>query len=117
MDLSEINFAVLVASLIVASTPLVLAALGELIVEKSGVLNLGVEGMMIIGAVTGFIVGVETGSAYIGMMAAAMSGALLSLLFAFIILISLNSSYFCGRKYYLIRFINIHKTVNISLIP
>ena len=60
MDLSEINFAVLVASLIVASTPLVLAALGELIVEKSGVLNLGVEGMMIIGAVTGFIVGVET---------------------------------------------------------
>ena len=87
MDLSEINFAVLVASLIVASTPLVLAALGELIVEKSGVLNLGVEGMMIIGAVTGFIVGVETGSAYIGMMAAAMAGALLSLLFAFIILI------------------------------
>ena len=87
MDLSEINFAVLVASLLVASTPLVLAALGELIVEKSGVLNLGVEGMMIIGAVTGFIVGVETGSAYIGMMAAAMAGALLSLLFAFIILI------------------------------
>ena len=87
MDLSEINFAVLVASLIVASTPLVLAALGELIVEKSGVLNLGVEGMMIIGAVAGFIVGVETGSAYIGMIAAAVAGALLSLLFAFIILI------------------------------
>ena len=87
MDLSEINFAILVASLIVASTPLVLAALGELIVEKSGVLNLGVEGMMIIGAVSGFIVGVETGSAYIGMIAAAVAGALLSLLFAFIILI------------------------------
>ena len=87
MDLSEINFAVLVASLIVASTPLVLAAVGELIVEKSGVLNLGVEGMMIIGAVAGFIIGVETGSAYIGMMAAAVAGALLSLLFAFIILI------------------------------
>ena len=95
MDLSEINFAVLVASLIVASTPLVLAALGELIVEKSGVLNLGVEGMMIIGAVTGFIVGVETGSAYIGMMAAAMAGALLSLLFAFIILI-IKFANFCG---------------------
>ena len=46
MGLSEINFAVLVASLIVASTPLVLAALGELVVEKSGVLNLGVEGMI-----------------------------------------------------------------------
>tara|TARA_E500000075_G_scaffold126768_1_gene131780 strand:- start:3412 stop:4344 length:933 start_codon:yes stop_codon:yes gene_type:complete len=87
MDLLEINFAVLVASLIVASTPLVLAALGELVVEKSGVLNLGVEGMMIIGAVSGFIVGVETGSAYIGMIAAAIAGALLSLLFAFIVLI------------------------------
>ena len=87
MGLSEINIAVLVASLIVASTPLVLAALGELVVEKSGVLNLGVEGMMIIGAVSGFIVGVETGSAYIGMIAAAIAGALLSLLFAFIVLI------------------------------
>ena len=48
MGFSEINFAVLVASLIVASTPLVLAALGELVVEKSGVLNLGVEGLSLI---------------------------------------------------------------------
>ena len=85
MDLSEINFAVLVASLIVASTPLVLAALGELIVEKSGVLNLGVEGMMIIGAVSGFIVGVETGSAYIGMKAEDGEGAHISIVSAFIV--------------------------------
>ena len=95
MDLSEINFAVLVASLIVASTPLVVAALGELIAEKSGVLNLGVEGMMIIGAVSGFIVGVETGSAYVGIIAAAVAGALLSLLFSFIILLLKLISDFC----------------------
>ena len=53
MDFSEINIPILIASLIVTATPLILAALGELIAEKSGVLNLGVEGMMIIGAVSG----------------------------------------------------------------
>ena len=46
-----------------AATPLLLAALGELVVEKSGVLNLGVEGMMLIGAVTGFAVTSTTGAA------------------------------------------------------
>ena len=49
-----------------ASTPLLLAALGELVVEKSGVLNLGVEGMMLIGAVTGFAVTSITGSRSLG---------------------------------------------------
>jgi ABC-type uncharacterized transport system permease subunit len=52
----------LIVALIIVSTPVLLAAIGELVVEKTGVLNLGVEGMMIIGAVTGFIVAVETGS-------------------------------------------------------
>ena len=56
MDFSDINFSLLIASLIVAATPILLAALGELITEKSGVLNLGVEGMMIFGAISGFIV-------------------------------------------------------------
>ena len=46
MDFSSIDPVILIASLIVASTPILLAATGELIVEKSGVLNLGVEGMM-----------------------------------------------------------------------
>ena len=87
MDISQINPTILVASLIVTSTPLVLAALGELVAEKSGVLNLGVEGMMIMGAVCGFIIGVETGSALLGIIASAFGGAFLSLLFAFVVLV------------------------------
>ncbi|MBR9843446.1 MAG: ABC transporter permease [Rhodobacteraceae bacterium] len=84
MDLSAINPVLLIASLMVAATPLLLAAIGELIVEKSGVLNLGVEGMMITGAIAGFAVSVETGSPYVGVLAAAFAGAALSLLFAFL---------------------------------
>ena len=81
MDISIVS---LIATLIVAATPILLAATGELIVEKSGVLNLGVEGMMIIGAICGFIAAVNTGSPLMGFCAAAFSGALLSLLFAFL---------------------------------
>ena len=60
MDLSAINPVLFVAGFLVAATPLIFAALGELVVEKSGVLNLGVEGMMIIGAICGFATAVET---------------------------------------------------------
>ena len=49
-----IDIVALIATLMVASTPVLLAATGELVAEKSGVLNLGVEGMMIVGAVAGF---------------------------------------------------------------
>ena len=79
MDISIVS---LIATLIVAATPILLAATGELIVEKSGVLNLGVEGMMIMGAICGFIAAVSTGSPLLGFCIAALSGALLSLLFA-----------------------------------
>lgn len=81
MDLSAINPALLVASLMVAATPILFAAIGELITEKAGVLNLGVEGMMIIGAIAGFAVAVETGSPLLGFVAAAGAGAAFSLLF------------------------------------
>ncbi|OUS23084.1 ABC transporter permease [Rhodobacterales bacterium 59_46_T64] len=84
MDLSAINPALLLASLMVAATPILLAAIGELVTEKSGVLNLGVEGMMITGAICGFAATIETGSPVIGFVAAAVGGALLSLLFAFL---------------------------------
>ena len=65
-----------------AGTPLVFAALGELVTEKSGVLNLGVEGMMLVGAVTSFIVAATTGDAWLGVGAGIGAGAALSLVFA-----------------------------------
>ena len=84
MDFSAITPAVLLASLIVAATPILLAGLGELVVERAGVLNLGVEGMMIMGAVCGFAVAVTTGSPLLGFAGGAIGGAVLSLLFAFL---------------------------------
>jgi len=69
-----------------AATPLLIAAMGELVVERSGVLNLGVEGMMLVGAVTGFGVAVMTGSAWLGAFAAIAAGAAFSLLFGFLAL-------------------------------
>ncbi|MAZ15364.1 MAG: ABC transporter permease [Ahrensia sp.] len=69
-----------------AATPLLIAAIGELIVERSGVLNLGVEGMMVIGAVCGFAAAILTGNAWIGVAAGIAGGALLSLLFGFLTL-------------------------------
>lgn len=65
-----------------AATPLILAALGELVTEKSGVLNLGVEGMMLIGAVAGFIVTVVTGNIYLGLLIALVSGIAIALIHA-----------------------------------
>ncbi len=64
-----------------AATPLLIAALGELVVERAGVLNLGVEGMMVMGAVSGFAIAQMTGSPWIGMLGAILVGALFSLLF------------------------------------
>ena len=69
-----------------AATPLLIAAIGELVVERSGVLNLGVEGMMVIGAVVGFAVSLSTGSPWLGVLAAIIAGALFSLPFAFLTL-------------------------------
>lgn len=82
MDLSAIDPILLLASLMVAATPIMLAAIGELVVERAGVLNLGVEGMMITGAICGFIVAYTTNSPWLGFIAAAVGGAVLSLLFA-----------------------------------
>jgi ABC-type uncharacterized transport system permease subunit len=71
----------LLASLMVAATPIMLAAIGELVVERSGVLNLGVEGMMITGSIVGFIAAITTGSPWLGFIAAAFGGAAMALLF------------------------------------
>jgi len=73
---------VLIAALMVAATPILLAAIGELVVEKAVVLNLGVEGMMITGAVLGFAAAVASGSPWVGFLAAILGGAGLALIFA-----------------------------------
>ncbi|BCD86429.1 ABC transporter permease [Pseudomonas solani] len=67
-------------------TPLLLVALGELVCEKSGVLNLGQEGMMLFGAVVGFIAAISTGNLWIGVLLAMAAGMLLSALFALVAL-------------------------------
>ncbi|AJY46884.1 ABC transporter permease [Martelella endophytica] len=73
-------------TVITASTPLVLAAIGELVCERAGVLNLGVEGMMVMGAVGAFITAQLTGSPYIGIIGGLLTGMVFSLLFGFLTL-------------------------------
>jgi len=75
------HLAQLIVLTLAAGTPLVYAALGELVTEKSGVLNLGVEGMMLVGAVTSFIVAATTHSPWLGVIAGMAAGAALSLIF------------------------------------
>lgn len=74
-----------------ASTPLILAALGELVTEKSGVLNLGVEGMMLVGAVAGFMATSVSGNLYLGLLAALMFGIAIALIHA-VLAISLGAN-------------------------
>ncbi|HJX39582.1 MAG TPA: ABC transporter permease [Anaerolineae bacterium] len=69
---------------IAAGTPILFGALGEIFAERSGILNLGVEGMMLVGALTGIVGGLATGSAVFGALAAMAAGGLLSLIHAFI---------------------------------
>ena len=96
MDLSNINPILLVASIMISATPILLAAIGEMVVEKSGVLNLGVEGMMITGAVIGFIVAINSGSPLLGFATAAVAGAALSLAFGVLTQIFLSNQVATG---------------------
>ncbi|MFT6104733.1 MAG: simple sugar transport system permease protein [Paracoccaceae bacterium] len=96
MDLSAINWLLLIASLMVAATPILLAGIGELVVERAGVLNLGVEGMMITGAICGFAVASETQSATLGFIAAALGGAAISMLFGVLTQILLSNQVATG---------------------
>jgi simple sugar transport system permease protein len=72
----------ILAAAIAAGTPLVFAALGELVTEKSGVLNLGVEGMMLVGAIAGFATAAATGNLWLGAVAGMAAGAAMSAIFA-----------------------------------
>jgi simple sugar transport system permease protein len=82
------DFAVdIILGIIVAATPLLFAALGELVAEKSGVLNLGVEGMMVVGAIAAFSTTIGTGNHAAGVAAAALAGGLMAALFGMLVLI------------------------------
>lgn len=80
-----IVLAILVATLR-AATPLILAGLGELVTERSGVLNLGIEGMMLVGAAVGFMANVASGNPAVGLLAAMLAGAAMAALFGFLTL-------------------------------
>lgn len=76
-----------ILTIITAATPLLFAALGELVTEKSGVLNLGVEGMMIMGAIIGFVIVNTTGSATLAILASMLAGAVMAAIFAVLVLV------------------------------
>lgn len=75
---------IILASMLVASTPILLAALGELVVEKAGVINLGIEGLMLIGAVIGFATASSLKITFLGFFAAAIASIIATMIFAFL---------------------------------
>jgi ABC-type uncharacterized transport system permease subunit len=74
----------LIGAMMRMATPIIFATLGEIIVERAGVLNLGIEGIMLMGAMTGFLVSLSTGSLWVGVLAAALVGMILGFLMAFL---------------------------------
>lgn len=75
-------FTAILSSAVISGTPILFAALGELMTERAGVLNLGVEGMMLVGAVSGFMAAIITGNSWLGLFAAMIAGGLMALIHA-----------------------------------
>lgn len=95
--MSDLNWLIpAMLAIITASTPLVYAAVGELVVEKSGVLNLGVEGMMIMGAVAAFAITVLSGSMTLGILGGALAGAVTAAVFGYLTLFLLSNQVATG---------------------
>lgn len=90
------TYALLFGSMLSAGTVLALAALGELISEKAGVLNLGVEGMMLCAAIAGFATTVTTGSYIAGFIAGMIAGALLAAIFGWLVIWLGSNQYATG---------------------
>ncbi|MFO7816601.1 MAG: ABC transporter permease [Thermodesulfobacteriota bacterium] len=86
----------LLAATIQSGTPILLATLGEMITEKSGILNLGVEGMMLVGAFGGFFVSYQTGSPWLGLLGAGIFAALFSGIHALICVTFLGNQVVSG---------------------
>ncbi|HXC40961.1 MAG TPA: ABC transporter permease, partial [Burkholderiales bacterium] len=76
----------LLASAVAAAIPLIIAALGELIAERSGVLNLGLEGMMLVGGLAAFVTVAHGGGLTTAVLAAMLAGMVLALIFGFVTL-------------------------------
>ena len=93
MELSLV--ALVLEAAVRAGTPILFAALGELLAERAGILNLGVEGMMLVGALTGVIISQHSGEPWFGVFAAAMAGVMLSCIHAFLT-ISLHANQVCS---------------------
>lgn len=84
------------AVVITASTSLLLATLGTIMAEKSGVINLGIDGLMLVGALVGFAVAQQTGSATAGAMAALVAGGILASIHAFLTVVLLSNQIVTG---------------------
>ncbi|SHK12276.1 ABC transporter permease [Desulforamulus aeronauticus] len=121
----------ILATAITAGTPILFAALGELLTERSGILNLGVEGMMLVGAVSGFIFAVKTNDPWLGVLAALVGGGLMALIHAFLTvtlqanqvvtglaltLFGTGLSGFLGKPYIGVPIENAFKPVNLGIL-
>ena len=84
--MNEMLFVSILSGAILSGTPLLYATLSEAIGERAGIINLGLEGVMLVGAVVGFAVMVKTGNPFLGVLAAALAGALFNMIFAFIVI-------------------------------
>lgn len=94
MDLGMITN--VLSAAVIAGTPLLLVALGALVCERSGVLNLGLEGMMLMGAMAGFAAATVTGSLLGGVLMAVIAGIVMSMLFAFMAITLAANQYAAG---------------------
>ncbi|MEO1020248.1 MAG: ABC transporter permease [Pseudomonadota bacterium] len=80
------NLELLLAAALVSGTPVLFAALGELLTERAGILNLGVEGIMLVGALAGFAATASSGGFEWGILAALLVGAMAGLIYAFLVI-------------------------------
>ncbi|MDP2852876.1 MAG: ABC transporter permease [Smithellaceae bacterium] len=94
--MSELLLVSIMIGAIQSGTPLLYATLSETIGERVGIINLGLEGIMLIGAVVGFVITVLTGNAALGVVAAALAGALFNMIFAFLVITRRANQLACG---------------------
>lgn len=94
--MNELLLASLVSGAILSGTPLLYATLSEILGEKAGIINLGLEGVMLIGAVVGFATTVKTGNPLLGIVAAAFASALFNMIFAFMVISRRANQLACG---------------------